>query len=166
MLGLLFFWTISGRVFDIALFGALVFLVANGFYVFISRPIVKTSDILARASNGLALASMELQYKSEEAQLREAEAERIRLKEAAYNQAKLQDAREMLQHLRLSRLQGRKDDNHVPQITRQVRPETAALPSPTPAREGAQLSNVRDAAQAAAFSATSVNPPRPSAAIN
>lgn len=166
VLGLLLFWTISGRAFDIVLFAALAFLVANAFYVFISRPIVKTSDIFARASNGLALASMELQYRSEEAQLREAEAERIRLKEAAYNQAKLQDAKEMLQHLRLKRSQARTDEGKVPQLTRQVRPEVAALPSPSPVREGAPLPNGRDAAQKPTFSATPVNSAPPSALIN
>lgn len=164
-LGLLFFWTISGRVFDIVLFAALAFLITNAFYVFISRPIVKTSDILARASDGLALASMELKYQSEEAQIREAEAERIRLKEAAYNQSKLQDAKEMLQHLRSKPSQGRKDEGNIAQITRQVRSEIAALPSPSPVREDLQGSNNRDPAPKAPSPAISVGPAPPSAVV-
>ena len=39
----------------------------------------KTSDILARASTGLALASLELQHQAQEAQVREVEAEKRRL---------------------------------------------------------------------------------------
>ena len=99
-LAVLVFWTVSGRASDIALFILLAFLIANTFYVFASRPSLKTSDLLARVSTSLALASLELQHQAQEAQGREVETEKRRLAETEHHQYKLQVAKDMLQHLR------------------------------------------------------------------
>jgi len=157
-LGLLLFWTISGRAYDIVLFAALAFLLANAFYIYISRPTVRTSDILVRASSGLALASMELQYQAEAAQIREVEAETLRRAEAERNQQKLQVAKEMLQHLRLNGPADPKKDGNRPQITHQARSESVALPSPRPAPDSIRSSNVRDAAEKPTQPTTQLNP--------
>ncbi|MCJ2020533.1 hypothetical protein MKK84_24420 [Methylobacterium sp. E-065] len=165
-LGLLLFWTISGRAYDVVLFAALAFLIANAFYIFISRPTVRTSDILVRASSGLALASMELQYQAEAAQVREAEAETLRLAEAERNQQKLQVAKEMLQHLRLNGPADPKKDGNRPQITHQGRSESVALPSPRPGPDSVPSSHVRDAAEKPMHPATQLKPAQPTITLN
>ena len=132
VIALLAFWTISGKAFDILLLAALSFLIANTCYIFISRPAIKTSDILTRVSGSLALASMELQYQAEEAQIREAEAEKIRLAEDEYNKQKLQAAKDLLQHLRINNPQNLKNGASLPQITHQAQPKSSTLPLPPP----------------------------------
>ena len=147
---ILLFWTISGRGGDIVLFVFLAFLIANAFYIFISRPTVKTSDILARASTGLALASLELQYQSQEAQIREVEQEKRRLAEEEKNQFKLQVAKDILNSIQSKfPTYGQKTEAR-PQITNQVRQKTDALPLPPPipvAVENVRLSNGHDAGE-------------------
>ena len=93
-------WVMYSRSFDVVNFIVIAFLIVNFIYLLKSRPTIKFSDVLSGASNRLALASLELQYRAREAQAREVEAERRRLAEAEHNQYKLQVAKDMLQHLR------------------------------------------------------------------
>ncbi len=92
-------WVFLSRKFDILPLGVMTMLAVNAFYLYFSRPTVKTSDIFDHASSKLALASLELKYLSEEAQIREAEAEKLRLEEAKKEQYKLQVAKDILEHL-------------------------------------------------------------------
>lgn len=166
-LAVLVFWTVSGRASDIALFILLAFLIANTFYVFASRPSLKTSDLLARVSTSLALASLELQHQAQEAQGREVETEKRRLAETEHHQYKLQVAKDMLQHLRAKLPQDRKDQANLPQITHQARSDTGALPLPPPAPpapETVRPPNGRDAAEKPTQPAPPVSP-APAAAL-
>ncbi|MCJ2084726.1 hypothetical protein MKK88_01790 [Methylobacterium sp. E-005] len=147
---LMMVWIFSGRAFDLVLFIALAFLIANAVYIFSSRPVVRTSDILARASTGFALASLELQHHAQEAQIREVEAEKRRLAEAEYNRQKLHVAKEMLQHLRPKLLLERREAAERPQITHQTRSEPVAPPKPPSGPDTAdnvRLSHGRDAVE-------------------
>ncbi|MFC6741779.1 hypothetical protein [Methylobacterium tardum] len=147
---ILLFWTISGRGGDIVLFVFLAFLIANSFYILISRPTVKTSDILARASTGLALASLELQHQSQEAAIREVEAEERRLSEEENSQFKLQIAKDILDTMQSKLPVYRHKTEALPKITNQMRQKTHALPllSTIPvAAENVRLSNGHDAGE-------------------
>lgn len=168
VLALLAFWTISGRALDIIFFAALTFLVANIVYIFISRPTLKTSDVLTRVSGSLAVASMELQYQAEEAQMREAEAERLRVAEDEHNRQKLLVAKEMLQNLRLKRLQNSKEHGDLPRITHQPQLKSTTLPSSksvSATADVARFSNNRDAAGKATPPASQVASPAEASAL-
>lgn len=93
-------WIVYGRSFDITLFAAIGFLLLNCFYISISRPTLKTSDILSWASGSLAFVSLELQNRARQARTREVEAEQRRLVVDEHNHYKLQVAKDMLQYLR------------------------------------------------------------------
>lgn len=140
---LLAFWTVSGRSIDIVLFITLSFLVLNIFYILISRPTVRTSEILARASTGFALASLELQQQAHDAQAREAEVEKWRQEEAEHNQYKLQVARDMLQLLRPKLSLNKKVEVSMPQLTHRAKPINDTSPQPPPT--SLQRGNVQDA---------------------
>ena len=127
---LLAFWTVSGRSADIVLFVVLAFLIANIFYILVSRPTIGTSDILARASTGFALASLELQHQAQEARAREEEADKRRLAEAEQNRYKLQVARDMLQLMRPKFSLDQNSPTGSRQISYAARSEQNALPSP------------------------------------
>lgn len=135
---LLLFWTVSGKASDIALFIGLAFLLANTFYIFFTRPTLKTSDMIKKASTGLALASIELQYRAQEAQSREVEAEQQYLAEAEEYQYKLQVAREMLQHFGVKVPLTLRKEKNIRQISQQVETKDVALPKPLPAAEAAE----------------------------
>ncbi len=92
---------------------------ANAFYLYCSAPTIKTSDILGHASSKLTLASLELRYLSQEAQIREAEAEKLRLAKAESEQYKLQVAKDMLEHLQLKLSSRRSQAINVQQIPNQ-----------------------------------------------
>ena len=142
-LALLSFWTVSGRAFDIVLFIVLAFLITNSVYMLISRPTIRTSDILARFSTGFALASLKLHHEAHEAQVREVEAEKRRLQEIEHNRYKLQVAKDMLQHLRLKLPLGHDEEVKLPQIVHQNRsvdrasPLPPSAPAPAPADSSA-----------------------------
>lgn len=166
-LAILLFLTISGQGGDIVLFIFLAFLIANAFYIFISRPTVKTSDILARASTGLALASLELQHQSQEAQIREVEAEKFRLAEEEDNRFKLQVAKDILNNLQSKFPAYKQKTDAMPQITNQVRQKTDALSLPPPipvATENVRLSNGHGAGEQPTQPVIQANPaPSPAA---
>lgn len=130
---LLMFWTISGKMSDITLFLELSFLLTNTLYIFFTRPTIRTSDLIKKASTGLALASIELQYRAQEAQDREIEAEELYLAEAENYQYKMQVARDMLQHLGTKVPLALKKEPKVRQITQQAEMTDIALPKPLPA---------------------------------
>lgn len=141
---LLVFWVISGRYSDLILLFILAFLVANTVYIYVSRPALRTSDILARASTGFAIAALELQHQTQEARTREVETEKRRLAGVDHNQYKLQVAKDMLEQLRLKLLLDRKGEATVPQIAFQARSEAGALQASSPtlsAEGGARLAN-------------------------
>ncbi len=84
-------------------FGSLITLIlvsANVFYLVLSWPSVRTSDLLVKTSEKFASASLQLQHLAQEAHSREIEAEKRRIEDAELNEYKLQAAREMLQHFR------------------------------------------------------------------
>ena len=127
---LLVSWIIWGRGVDIMLFLALIFLIANTVYLFFSRPTIRTSDLLKRASTSFALASLELQHQAQEAQVREAEAEKRRLADAEHNRYKLQVAKDLLQHLRLKSPHDRSEEAKLRQITYHAPREDTGAPPP------------------------------------
>ncbi len=114
-------WLMFNRTFDILLFGLIITFIVNAFYLYFSRPTVKTSDILQHASSGLTLVSLELRYLSEEAQFRETEAEKIRLANAEKEKYKLQVAKDMLNHLQLGLPPRRGANAELKQITHRPR---------------------------------------------
>ena len=114
-------WLISSRKFDILPLGLIVVFTVNAFYLYFSRPTVNTSDILEHASSKLTLASLELRYLSQEAQIREAEAEKLRLARAEQEQYKLQVAKDMLEHLQLKITSRRSQAINLQQITHRPR---------------------------------------------
>ena len=120
-------WILFNRTFDILLFGLTFLFLANAFYLYFSRPTVQTSDILEHASSKLTLASLELKYLSQEAQLREAEAESIRLANAEKEKYKLQVAKDMLEHLQLSLSSRRSSAADLHQTIRRPRIGNEAL---------------------------------------
>jgi hypothetical protein len=97
---LLMVWAFSSNSPGIGTIIPLGLVLANLFYVVMSRPSIRTSDFLVKTSQRFAHASMELQYLAQEAQSREVEAEKRRLAEMELHQYKMQAAREMLQHFR------------------------------------------------------------------
>lgn len=135
---LLLFWTVSGQASDIVLFIGLAFLLANTFYIFFTRPTLKTSDLIKKASTGLALASIELQYRAQEAQDREVEAEQQYLAEAENYQYKLQVARDMLYHLGMKVPLPLKKEPKIRQIAQQGEIKDIALSKPLPAPDAAE----------------------------
>lgn len=147
---LVIFWTVSGRSSDIVLFIFLTFLIANAFYIFISRPTVKASDIIARASTGLALVSLKLHYQSQEAQIKELEAEKRRRTEEERNRFKLQVAKDILNNMHSKLLDDKQKTEGSPQLTSQARQKTDALALPYPISipaENVRLSNGYDAGE-------------------
>lgn len=141
-LALMSFWTVSGRPFDIVLFIVLAFLITNSVYMLISRPTLRTSDILARVSTGFALASLELHHQAQEAQAREVEAEKRRLQEIEHDRYKLQVAKDMLQHLRLKLPSGHEEEVKLPQIAHQNWSDDRASPLPPPAAAAADITRL------------------------
>lgn len=127
-------WILFNRKFDIMPFGLIVLFSANAFYMYFSRPTVQTSDILEQASSRLSLASLELRYLSQEAQIREAEAEKIRLAKIEQENYKLQVAKDMLHHLQLKISLRRnsapdlQQNAHRPRIGNEVLAQLAATP--------------------------------------
>lgn len=127
-------WIVYVRSFDVTLFAAIVFLLSNCFYISISRPTLKTSDILSRASGSLAVVSLELQNRAREARTREVETEQRRLVIDEHSHYKLQVAKDMLQHLRPKLPLERKGEamprNLTPQIPSAHDAAVARLPAP------------------------------------
>lgn len=129
-------WIFFSRTFDIMPFGLIVLFLANSFYVYFSRPTVQTSDILEEASSKLGLASFELRYMSEQARLRELEAEKMRLANVEKEKYKLQVAKDMLEHmqLKISPRQSSADDHQPvlrrPRIGDEVIAQVAATSKP------------------------------------
>jgi hypothetical protein len=126
-------WLILHRNFDILPFGMIFLFSANAFYLYCSAPTIKTSDILGHASSKLTLASLELRYLSQEAQIREAEAEKLRLAKAESEQYKLQVAKDMLEHLQLKLSSRRSQAINVQQIPHQARAGHDAIVAPAAA---------------------------------
>lgn len=138
-------WLLFNRRLDIMPFGLMVLFSANAFYVYFSRPTVQTSDILENASSKLTLASLELKYLSQEAQLREMESEKIRLADAEKENYKLQVAKDMLEHLQLKISSRRSSATDLQQIIHRPRignevlaqlvvsPQPAKIDKPQPA---------------------------------
>lgn len=104
---------------------------ANAFYLYCSMPTIKTSDILGRASSKLTLASLELQYLSQEAQIRETEAEKLRLAKAESEQYKLQVAKDMLEHVQKKLTSRRTSEIKIQQISHQGSSGTEAIVAPS-----------------------------------
>ncbi len=130
---MLFFWTVTGKATDLVLFIVLPFLLVNAFYIFFTRPTLRTSDIIKKASTGLALASIELQYRAQDAQDREVEAEQQYQAEAENYQYKLEVARDMLKQLGMKVPLALKKETKIRQIAHQSETRDAALPKPSPA---------------------------------
>lgn len=130
---MLFFWTVTGKATDLVLFIVLPFLLVNAFYIFFTRPTLRTSEIIKKASTGLALASIELQYRAQDAQDREVEAEQQYQAEAEHYQYKLEVARDMLQQLGVKVPQALKRVPNIPQIAHRSETRDVALPKPSPA---------------------------------
>ncbi len=138
-------WLLFNRSLDIMPFGLMVLFSANAFYMYFSRPTVQTSDILENASSKLTLASLELKYLSQEAQLREIESEKIRLANAEKEKYKLQVAKDMLEHLQLKMSSRRSSATDLRQIIHRPRignevlaqlvvsPQSAMIDKPQPA---------------------------------
>ena len=151
------------------MFIAIVLLVANTFYIYVSRPRIKTSDILARASTGLALASLELRYHAQDVQAREAEAEKRRLAEAEHNQYKLQVAKDVLQQLRWKAPGDRAEKTKLSQITHQRLSDNRALPLQPPVAPAAHkppLANGHDAVAEPSQTVAQKSPVPSSAVLN
>ncbi|WP_146074067.1 hypothetical protein [Methylobacterium sp. 190mf] len=140
-------WVVSGRSFDTILFAAIGFLLLNCFYISISRPTLKTSDILSQASSSLAVVSLELQNQAREARTREVEAEQRRLVVAEHNHYKLQVAKDVLQHLRpklpLDRNGEAVPRKLTPQISSAHDAAVARLPAPQPVKDFQHLNGYR-----------------------
>lgn len=125
---LLFFLAFSGHGNNFLILLALAFLIINIFYIFISRPTIKTSELLTRASAGLAIISFELQFRAQEAKNREVEAEKNRFAEQERSQYKLKIAKDMLHHIS-PRLQiDQKEQSKSPRITHQLQLENGSVP--------------------------------------
>jgi hypothetical protein len=118
-------WTVSGRAADVLLLTILAFLATNTVYIFFSRPALRTSTIFGRVATGLAIASLKLQHQAGEAQLREAEAERLKKKEAEFRRQKLQAAEEFLLVVRKNPVIGRNTSLDVRQIAGSREPTSA-----------------------------------------
>lgn len=162
-------WLLFNRRFDIMPFGLIVLFSANAFYMYFSRPTVQTSDILENASSKLTLASLELKYLSQEAQLREMEAEKIRLANAEKEKYKLQVAKDMLEHLQLKILSRRNSGGDLQQIVhrRRIGNEVLAqlVAAPKPAKiDGPEATEVP--MPTSAPPATPANSPRAATSLN
>jgi hypothetical protein len=93
-------WAFSSKSGGIGSLITLILVSANVFYLIMSWPSVRTSDLLVKTSEKFASASLQLQHLAQEAHTREIEAEKRRIEDAELNEYKLQAAREMLQHFR------------------------------------------------------------------
>jgi hypothetical protein len=140
-------WTVSGRAADVLLFTILAFLATNTVYILFSRPALRTSTIFSRVATGLAIASLKLQHQAGEAQLREAESERLKKKEAEFKRQKLQAAEEFLSVVRKHPLIGKSISLDVRQISGSREPASApnsALPNPRLPQPARSDDNQRD----------------------
>lgn len=135
------------KSFNVLLLVLLTLMALNTFYIFISRPILKISDVLLRASDGLALASLELQHQADEVRLREIETENRRLEEAQYQRDKLQTAKDILKQMSVRVSLDRKETTSLPQIADQSRlsdPARTTQPSAPPVVAAPQRLNGLD----------------------
>ena len=114
-------WILLDKSLNVLLLVLLALMMLNTFYIFISRPVLKTSDLLLRVSGGLALASLELQHQADEVRLREVETENRRLEEAQYQRDKLQTAKDILKQMSARIPLDRRGTTSLPQITDQTR---------------------------------------------
>lgn len=153
-------WILFNRRFDIMPFGLIALFLSNAFYLYFSRPTVQTSDILDRASSRLSLVSLELRYLSQEAQIREAEAEKLRLAKIEKENYKLQVAKDLLQHLQSNISSRRGSAVELRQIASRQRIGTEVLAQFTVVPEGAKTERLTTGAPAA------VKAPEPAAPTN
>lgn len=143
---LLIFLYFSDHANNFLAFFALPFLIVNAFYVFVSRTSIQTSELLRKASAGLAMISFELQFRAQEAQNREEEAEKNRFSEHERARYKLKIAKDMLQHISQRPQINWKAEKRPHHIIHQLQLESgSATPPGSLAAEADQSSLVRAA---------------------
>ena len=98
LISLSILWFVSDHAGDVIFYIVCAFLIANILYLSVSSPKFNSSDIFHRASTWLALASLELQHRSNEAKKHEAEGNMIRDLET--NMHKRQAAQEFMSYIR------------------------------------------------------------------
>ena len=139
---------IAGSLFSFSTVLILAYLGATFFYIFVSEPKLKSSDLLHRAADYTALMTLEIKHQANEAKDREARIAQQKLADAAQNSHRLNVAKDFLEFVRNNPAAKKRYDFDVPQVSARpnLKPNTPsqasganALPPPASANQSYDL---------------------------